>query len=313
MDCSKAAELFSGYIDNMLDDDEAAMLKEHMDTCATCRQEYEALKTMVDKCRKLEETDLPVDFERDLHERLLSEKMKLKRGVAFFIKRYRAVAAAFLIFALSVSIAATMGLFEGSRNKSGTIAESLRANDLKSAGEMAEESGTADENPQTAEIPSQKEGNNDNKIMMFSAPADPEKREGANAMSENLSYDVVNVYISKAAYDKCSQYIASLIESMGGQLISQQPLQYTIPEGYADEFINKMKDDLKTEDIVVSTEGASEENDNLKFEKNTAGGGQNGSDGREMSGSEGKEDDLKKPLSPQKAAESTIIQININQ
>lgn len=57
--CEEARELFSLYIDGMLEQEEERLLKEHLESCPGCSEEMELLREMVAGCRAMEEKEPP--------------------------------------------------------------------------------------------------------------------------------------------------------------------------------------------------------------------------------------------------------------
>lgn len=70
MNCSGCKELFSEYIDGVLDSDTKAQFEEHVSTCANCQQELQELKILVKEIRGMEQLKAPDDFIDRLHERI---------------------------------------------------------------------------------------------------------------------------------------------------------------------------------------------------------------------------------------------------
>jgi len=70
MNCAGIKELFSEYIDGVLDSDTKAQLEEHVLQCTGCRQALEELKALVGELRAVEPVNAPGDFLDRLHERI---------------------------------------------------------------------------------------------------------------------------------------------------------------------------------------------------------------------------------------------------
>jgi putative zinc finger protein len=70
MNCAGCKELFSEYIDGVLDSDTKAQLEEHVLQCTVCRRILEDLKTLVGELRAVEPVKAPADFLDRLHERI---------------------------------------------------------------------------------------------------------------------------------------------------------------------------------------------------------------------------------------------------
>jgi|GEM_PF-5281792 Predicted integral membrane protein len=74
MDCDKALEMMSLYIDLELNKEEQEKLFEHIDCCEQCRQEFEMLKDIVGTLNKEEFLPLPCDY----HEELMAKVNDIK-------------------------------------------------------------------------------------------------------------------------------------------------------------------------------------------------------------------------------------------
>lgn len=70
MECLRAKELLSDYIDGILDTQSAAQLEVHLSGCAGCRQQLDALKALVSELNRLEPVKTPHDFLDQIHDRL---------------------------------------------------------------------------------------------------------------------------------------------------------------------------------------------------------------------------------------------------
>jgi hypothetical protein len=70
MECLRAKELLSEYLDGVLDTQSAAQLEMHLSRCTGCRQQLDALKALVSELNRLEPVKSPHDFLDQIHERL---------------------------------------------------------------------------------------------------------------------------------------------------------------------------------------------------------------------------------------------------
>ncbi|MBR5156392.1 MAG: zf-HC2 domain-containing protein [Clostridia bacterium] len=93
--CKDACLLLSLYIDDILSDEEMTQMREHLETCDNCRNEYALLKGMMDKSANLECPELSSSFADVLHKKLLDEAELIKSGEAekpkpaFPVRRFR--------------------------------------------------------------------------------------------------------------------------------------------------------------------------------------------------------------------------------
>lgn len=73
MTCEKARELMYAAIDGELDQGHLRSLEEHLDSCGSCTIEFEELKYMIQMAGELPLKELPDDFNKTLHSKLMSE------------------------------------------------------------------------------------------------------------------------------------------------------------------------------------------------------------------------------------------------
>ncbi len=86
MKCEEFKSLISSYIEG--DCLQKQEFERHMAQCATCRQEFEETKKIVELCRQMPEISLPEGFTQRLHERLVLES-KPKKSMMIQWKRYK--------------------------------------------------------------------------------------------------------------------------------------------------------------------------------------------------------------------------------
>ncbi|MGA1871181.1 MAG: zf-HC2 domain-containing protein [bacterium] len=70
MECSKAKELLSEYIDDALNPEQTEEVKNHLSHCERCAHEYNALKAVADSLNSLEPIKAPQDFLDNVHTRI---------------------------------------------------------------------------------------------------------------------------------------------------------------------------------------------------------------------------------------------------
>ena len=70
MECLRAKELLSDYLDGILDTQSAAPLETHLAGCTRCRRQLDALKALVSELNRLDPVKPPHDFIDQIHERL---------------------------------------------------------------------------------------------------------------------------------------------------------------------------------------------------------------------------------------------------
>ena len=76
-DCSAAKKLLNAFIDTELEEQDAASVTGHLETCAECAEYYNQLKFIVDTAITLDEIPMPDDVSKRLND-FLRENMKRK-------------------------------------------------------------------------------------------------------------------------------------------------------------------------------------------------------------------------------------------
>lgn len=70
MDCSNCKEKLSAYLDKALTEEEMQQVRRHLEECASCLSEYQALEQTVHLLSSLEEVIPPASFRRELRRKL---------------------------------------------------------------------------------------------------------------------------------------------------------------------------------------------------------------------------------------------------
>lgn len=78
----------SGYIDGMLSQGEASAVKEHLDRCPACMEEYKEMVKIIGHMNQMESLETPEFFVEKVHERLekLSSLQRFIKGLFFPLK-----------------------------------------------------------------------------------------------------------------------------------------------------------------------------------------------------------------------------------
>lgn len=113
MDCEKAFEWMSIYLDKQLDKDSSEKLMEHIEHCEHCKKEFELLKSMIERLNNIPLVELPQGYHEELMKKIQEipketviqyptgnkEKRKKKEEdkKKWNWKKYSAIAAGFLI------------------------------------------------------------------------------------------------------------------------------------------------------------------------------------------------------------------------
>lgn len=110
MDCDKAFEMMSLYIDEELNKEEQEKLFEHINDCDYCKEEFDLLKALVGKLKKEEFLPLPEGFHEELMVKVNDSKIQ---NISFWKsniknkpnwKKYGSIAAAgLLVFAVGAA------------------------------------------------------------------------------------------------------------------------------------------------------------------------------------------------------------------
>lgn len=85
MNCSRTKELFSEYIDGLLDKEQEAIVKDHLLLCGDCRDELESMQAVVREMGSLDTIKAPDDFLISLHGRIKSDSWFQKVKAFLFI------------------------------------------------------------------------------------------------------------------------------------------------------------------------------------------------------------------------------------
>lgn len=82
MDCQATRDKFSAYIDGMLEENEADLVRDHLEHCVKCREEYADMTRIIGYMQKMESPDPSETFLQNVNERLTKSfafKNMLKR------------------------------------------------------------------------------------------------------------------------------------------------------------------------------------------------------------------------------------------
>ena len=153
MNCHRAQQRFSEYIDEALPLPERAALAEHLAECAECRRELQAWRRSTEALRSLPRYSVPAGFGRRLMDRVLARgagRPSAPRVIALW-PRLAAAAAVLLVVAGAVLVAERGGLFgrrrpiaDGDRTSMLTSEADENADAEALGGEKAHEWATKD-------------------------------------------------------------------------------------------------------------------------------------------------------------------------
>jgi hypothetical protein len=109
----------SEYIDGMLSQEEASAVKEHLDRCPDCMEEYEEMVKIIGHMNQMERLETPESFVKKIHDRIEepSSFQRLVKGLFFPIKikvplELAGVAAATLLVIYIVGIREKQHVYE---------------------------------------------------------------------------------------------------------------------------------------------------------------------------------------------------------
>lgn len=114
MDCARAKELFSDYLEGNIEHNLSALMRRHVEECDSCKREYNAFKQTWSALGVVSEVSVPVNFRHDVlmrmarlqHERNQSAKHLARRSGygtlvrPLFVARAAAIACAFALIAV---------------------------------------------------------------------------------------------------------------------------------------------------------------------------------------------------------------------
>ena len=99
LNCEQAKELSLQDIDGEISAENKVLLSEHLDTCESCRLEYEQLKAVSAYLR-----ELAIEVPNELHEGVMAEIGKEKKSRARFMRRIRILTGAAAAAVICVAI-----------------------------------------------------------------------------------------------------------------------------------------------------------------------------------------------------------------
>lgn len=110
MDCSRALELMSLFIDGELNGKIESNLKQHINTCNSCKREYDIQKSIREILINMPPVELPADFNTRLHQKLtelestLSVKQKFWQRSRGLFKAAVLAASFILVIAFAINM-----------------------------------------------------------------------------------------------------------------------------------------------------------------------------------------------------------------
>ncbi len=91
--CDEIRNRICEYLDKELNEIESAEFESHIKACKECRNELDETRRLMDICKDMPEEELPQDFRKGLHDKLLVEKhaMESKQKTTYIIRKYLAI------------------------------------------------------------------------------------------------------------------------------------------------------------------------------------------------------------------------------
>lgn len=133
MTCLEALEYISRDIDGDLNEFEKEELQKHIESCSSCKKEYEEMKSIVDSMKNEEMLDLPSGFHDELMDKINESKVVPLKSVNKkpYYKKYTAIAAAIAVFAVVGITSGGFNLIGVGSSASGTasIERDIETND----------------------------------------------------------------------------------------------------------------------------------------------------------------------------------------
>lgn len=104
IECKSIKENLSAYIDNLLDAEQSNIVKEHLQNCEECKQEFDTLSEIVSLLSEMESVTVPASFDARLKKALQIEKNKSSWNFKRKIAMISSVAAVFVIGIFSITM-----------------------------------------------------------------------------------------------------------------------------------------------------------------------------------------------------------------
>lgn len=191
MSCEKCRELLWGYLANELTKEDADFVAAHFTQCASCQEEAEQLKKIMDSLKNLPEEELPEGYHEEFMEKLAQEEkvtpLFVQKKPRYKWKQFSLVAAAVLIVA---AIGGVQGALNLRGNQNGMVQKMVSDNEEGSG-------NTAVENP----ITFQEEGtlDSDTELQQTKKAVAPDLRLMEQAQQNGIPQETAPQEQQKAA------------------------------------------------------------------------------------------------------------------
>ncbi|EGD50659.1 putative transmembrane anti-sigma factor [Thermoanaerobacter ethanolicus JW 200] len=250
MDCKKALQLIPRYIDGELDVAQKEELEKHIESCESCRKEYQLEKNIIESLKNMPPLELPEDFNKKIHEKLVYQKNILEKKKERLKKTLTVavIAASFILMTVFV-----VNIFKF--DKSSRIESSAPSNNIKMT--------------QSADL-SKKEGIN-NEVNMFSItgqrglPAGTSRKITKNA-TISLEVEDVNVCYDKVfkLVKEAEGFIESSDETVFTDNTKRINLVLKVREDKFESVISQIKEFGKVTALRIDSKDVTEQYYDLK-------------------------------------------------
>jgi hypothetical protein len=236
INCSDCNEMISLYIDDQLDERQRKEFEGHIASCESCGREYNEIVQIVSVLNSIEQEELPVNFEEDLHRKLLevndlesnnteksSQTEKQKSNLISMPKK-----GFFRIGASAAAVILIVFLVKGLYVDNGLIKQNNEGTELY-AGDSA-----------MSVDPAEGEVNDENRIMAFRADDKQENIDNTVDAADVTCGDYVPAKGIDGTESRENATIA--MASVAPELSENRAIQITVPENAnLDDFLNILK------------------------------------------------------------------------
>ena len=149
MTCLETLEYISRHFDGDLSQSEENELKKHIESCESCRREFEDIQQIFAELKNEKQAELPSNFHEELMEKLENQKvvpLKTAKKNKINYRKYMAAAASFIVLAI-VGVSGTKGLIKNNTSSASDIARAESADIAaysEDSGILTAEAGSAE-------------------------------------------------------------------------------------------------------------------------------------------------------------------------
>ncbi|MDD3840614.1 MAG: DUF4349 domain-containing protein [Clostridia bacterium] len=257
MTCNEFKDFISEYIDGQLENSKCNEFVEHMHSCKRCREEYNKICEIVEKCRDIPEVELPEGYEKQLHQKLLEQTQDEKRKKAgilhFDWKRLVSIAAILAILVVSYNLIKA-GFYMGSSDKKTAVEQMMDgganyeqvAESESSEDDMAYDTAGVQDKAESQEVSPEEEQD-----------AGEQTKEDADTLFRGIEGRKIinNAYIEMETveFDSIIRKITQMVEIQGGYVknsnisgfskdVSRSAhIELKVPQGKFGQFIEVIK------------------------------------------------------------------------